>query len=79
MFTLIIIGIILFVFCLIGWKFLWQASVLSETDCVIITVDLGCDLKPQNVAIMGLWRDFAAKKAHPKAQQGYSKMFQTEH
>ena len=37
-------------------------SVLSTTDCEIIAADLGCDLKRQNVAIMGLWRGFGVKK-----------------
>jgi Uma2 family endonuclease len=38
------------------------ASVLPQTDCEIIATDLGCDLKPKNAAILGVWRGFWAKK-----------------
>jgi hypothetical protein len=31
------------------------SSVMSQTDCEIIDTDLGCDLKPKNLSLLGVW------------------------
>ena len=52
-----------------------ETSVLSETDCVIIAVDLGCGLKRQSLAKLVVRRGFGAKKCAQRRGKDVARCF----